>query len=179
MNTDHVQTDPMPEKPESDETQVDPNAGGSAGDKLVPVTEAKKYRKRAQAAEQSLSELQSALNEKAQRVQELEQTVTELERQRQVDALLTEAEAIDLDAARLLTEVAVREMDEPDIETAVAELKQRKPYLFRQRSSASRVMSANGQPRDRRAEHVEHAAAEAAATGKRTDLLRYLRLRRS
>lgn len=147
---------------------------------LVPVTEAKKYRKRAQSAEQSLRDVEEQLNAKNNRVEELEQTITELERRQRIDALLIESEAIDLEAGRLLTEVAVRQMDAPDVEAAVADLKRTKPFLFRaaQQVNSGGAMSARTNPHRRVVTDADQAAAEATETGHRNDLLRYLRLRR-
>jgi len=150
----------------------------AASQRVVPVGEAKKYRKRAQQAEQSLTELQQELQTKSQRVTELEQTIDDLERRSAIDQLLVEAEAIDLEAARLLTAAAVEQMDEPDVAEAVAELRRSKPFLFRRNGSAATAMSARADGSRRADDAADHAAAEALATGDRTDLLRYLRLRR-
>jgi hypothetical protein len=157
------------------------SSSSSSAQRVVPVAEAKKYRKRAQSAEQSLEDVQRELQAKSQRVMELEETIAELERRSAIDQLLIEAEAIDLEAARLLTESAVRQMDESDVAEAVAELKRAKPFLFRQRkpsasNMSARIDGANGA--HAASDAIEHAAAEAHATGDRTDLLRYLRLRR-
>lgn len=121
------------------------------------------------------------LTELQQRVQSLEgelaqanQTIVQLERRAQIDALLRESEAIDLEAARLLTEVAVASMAEPDVQAAVSDLRRRRPYLFRNRGPGALAMSAqaNDDPAD-------DAGQRAAQTGSRRDLLRYLRLRRT
>jgi hypothetical protein len=146
--------------------------------RVVPVAEAKKYRKRAQQAEQSLAELQDELEQKSQRVTELEQMVTDLERRSAIDQMLIEADAIDLESARLLTETAVQMMDEPDAAAAVEELRRTKPFLFRARAGATSAMSARIDASRGADETLDHAAAEAHATGDRNDLLRYLRLRR-
>lgn len=191
--TDTIQQDTKHVAPGGEDASVEPkatdapNADGAptsssdqhdAPQRVVPVTEAKKYRKRAQQAEQSLSDLQQELEQKSQRLAELEQTVTDLERRSAIDQLLIEAEAIDLDAARLLTETAVQQMDEPDAADAVAELRRTKPFLFRTSSNGATRMSARIDATRSENDSIDHAAAEAHATGDRTDLLRYLRLRR-
>ena len=122
-----------------------------------------------------------------ERVEELERelgearrTIEALERRQRVDALLVEAEAVDLEAARLLTERAVEQMDEPDVSAAVEELRRHRPYLFRRREGGAGggggVMAAREEEGD--GGEVSQAAAEAAASGDRRALLRYLRLRR-
>ncbi|MFN3167514.1 MAG: hypothetical protein ACE37H_10670 [Phycisphaeraceae bacterium] len=146
-------------------------------DRLVPVSEAIKYRKRAQQAEQQLATLQSQLDETRLRHEQAEQALTSLERRQRIDALLNEADAIDLDAARLLTEVAVQSMDEPDVAEAVADLRRHKPYLFQAEHDAPGGLALA--PRDAGEEDPLALAAERAQhSGDRRDLLRYLRLRR-
>lgn len=149
----------------------------AANEKLVPVSEAIRYRKRAQTAEQKLSEVQARLAALQDQVEEANQTVSQLERRQQIDALLAESDAIDLEAARLLTERVVETMDEPDVQMAVRDLRRHKPYLFRQRLSmghgamAPRVGDGDDAVADDAAERAMHS-------GDRRDLLAYLRLRR-
>ena len=150
----------------------------NAPDKLVPVSEAIRYRKRAQTAEQQLEQLNEQVRVMNAKLQEAGQTISSLERRQQVDALLMDADAIDLEAARLLTEQAVLQMDEPDVKMAVDDLRRYKPYLFRRRheaelSAMSPAVPSNGH------DPAEEAAEHAAITGDRRDLLRYLRLRRA
>ncbi|MEZ6193971.1 MAG: hypothetical protein R3C45_22220 [Phycisphaerales bacterium] len=146
-------------------------------DKLVPVSEAIRYRRRAQTAEQQLEQINEQLRVMNAKLEEANQTVAGLERRQKVDALLMESDAIDLEAARLLTEQAVLMMDEPDIEMAVQDLRRHRPYLFRRRrepddSAMAPCIHPHGH------DPAEQAAEQAARTGDRRDLLRYLRLRR-
>jgi len=147
-------------------------------DKLVPVTEAIRYRRRAQQAEQRLNDLERELGELRSAYDASQETITALERRERIDALLTESDTVDLEATRLLTEVAVAGMDEPDVASAVADLRRHKPYLFDR--GAAGLPSAMG-PREPGCEPdpAAEAADEARQTGDRRDLLRYLRLRRS
>lgn len=147
-------------------------------DKLVPVGEAIRYRKRAQTAEQQLECLNEELRGIGVKLDEANQTITVLERRQQADALLVDADAIDLEAARLLTEQAVLMMDEPDIKLAIDDLRRHKPYLFRRRPDPDHLAMA---PAIQHTGHdpAEQAAQNAARTGDRRDLLRYLRLRRA
>ena len=145
-------------------------------EKLVPVTESIRYRKRAQAAEQQLATLQSQLETLRVELDESRETITSLERRQKIDAMLAEADAIDLEAARLLTEVAVAGMDDPDIAEAVADLRRHKPYLFRRSGHVGLTMSPRI-PNDAEG-GAERAAERALNTGNRRDLLDYLRLRR-
>ncbi|MEM6457911.1 MAG: hypothetical protein AAF710_00805 [Planctomycetota bacterium] len=159
--------------PEGDEPQAETIE--TATERLVPVGESIRYRKRAQAAEQRLTELTDQLAGLKDDLEASRQTITSLERRQKIDALLAGSDAVDLEAARLLTEVAVGQMDKPDVEEAVRELRRQKPYLFRRPGrSVPTAMSLNvDEPHDASA-----AAERAAATGDRRDLLDYLRLRR-
>lgn len=158
-----------------------PDSHAEHTDKLVPVTEAIRYRKRAQAAEQQLDELNHQLEQLQGELTESRQTVTHLERRQHIDALLADAEAIDIETARLLTEQAVEQMDDPDVRLAVDELVQSKPYLFRQRADESSGAMAARPDHSSQAfpQHVDQTAQRAVSTGDRRDLLDYLRLRRT
>ncbi len=165
---------------EADSTRAKPQA--AAAERLVPVSEAIRYRKRAQAAEQQLEQSAEQLRDLETALDEARQTVTHLERRQRVDALLAEAGAIDLDVARMLTEAAVEVMDDADVESAVDDLRRDKPYLFRKSRTnghgapAGHAMSAH--VRDDASDDTDVALNEAATTGNRQALLRYLRLRR-
>ncbi len=148
-------------------------------ERLVPVSEAKKYRKRAQAAEKILEDLKTELDEKNRTLQEQRQRISDMQRQRHIDELLMESEAIDLETTRLLTELALSEMEEPDVEQAISQLCRRKPFLFRQTARGAAALSPKAEnDHTPLARSIEHAAAEAHSSGNRTALLRYLRLRR-
>ncbi len=147
------------------------------------IAEARRYRKRAQAAEQSLETLKQELAAREQELAMQSQRLADLERQRAIDDALLAANAVDLEAARILAERLLAEMEQPHVETAVSDLQRRKPYLF-QRSLVQRGIGAMAPRHDaeQAASHertLTQAASEAASTGKRADLLRYLRLRRS
>ncbi len=172
--TDSVMNETTHQADTIGEDLVDP---ATSPDKLVPVSEAIRYRKRAQAAEQQLEALHGELDTARTRLSEADQTIVGLERQQKVDALLTEADVIDLETARLLTEQAVSTMDEADVELAVKDLRRHKPYLFRRRQSrAASAMAPNIDSLDHNP--TEQAAEKATLSGDRRDLLRYLRLRR-
>jgi TolA-binding protein len=165
------------DEPIAEATEPHDGAEGTndATEKMVPVGESIRYRRRAQAAEQKLSAMQGQLDELQAELAESREALVQAEKRRRIDQLLTEAEAIDLPAARLLTEAAVEQMSDGDVADAVSDLRRHKPYLFRQRGTSGGSLS----PRPRHAHgQVDEAAAEAANSGDRRDLLRYLRLRR-
>lgn len=169
---------------EAHETPIDAEDPGQAGDaqaeteKLVPVSESIRYRKRAQAAEQQVQSLQGELDQIRQSLNETQAQLATAERRQRIDQLLIESEAIDLEAARLLTEAAVAQMDEADVAEVVAELRDRKPYLFRSHQGRSTTGSMGSRPNNGATDTREEAAAVAADSGDRADLIRYLRMRR-
>jgi len=158
--------------------QAREHAAGCEQEKLVPVSESKRYRKRAQAAETTLADLQRELQAKDAVLQEQQELISELRRRQQIDERLIESNASDLETARLLTELAIKEMNEPDVEQAVEELRRRKPFLFLRAPAGSGALSPRETTGPAREQHLARAACEASESGRRQDLLRYLRLRR-
>ena len=190
MNQQLVQSDNVPREgqddtqgvpvtPEpADEAQAS-EAFAAANERLVPVSEAKRYRKRAQAAEATLEEVKSQLEANEAQIQKSAALIESLERRIAIDELLVESDAVDLDAARLLVEHALVEGDADDAESAIAELKRSKPMLFRPRRSEAVTQAArdvNGHALHR--DQLDRAGSVASVTGHRQDVLRYLRLRR-
>ncbi len=158
--------------PRQDQADAQP----SQGERLVPVSESIRYRKRAQVAEQQLADTKGHLQDTQAELEQVRQTMDKLERRQHIDALLADADAVDLEVARLLTEMAVEMMDEPDVKLAIEDLRRHKPYLFRQRLVGASAMPARGH--DTADHQSQQAAEQAAVSGDRRDLLRYLRLRR-
>jgi chromosome segregation ATPase len=158
-STDHTSTDPARDaaSPPRDE-------------------EAQRQQQRAEQAEQQLNDTRQQMEALQGELTEARRTIDHLERRQKIDQLLADADPIDTEAVRLLTEQAVQQMDEPDVQAAVAELRERRPYLFRQQPSdqgsamAARVGDGSASS--------DSAAEHAAMSGDRRDLLRYLRLRR-
>jgi hypothetical protein len=110
-------------------------------------------------------------------VAERDAEIARLNRHIEVERALRDAGAIDLEAAQaLLDRDPESEAQQRPIAERVAALRSRKPFLF---ETVRRAASAQGpKPSGDPAREIERAAAEAASTGRRTDLLRYLRLRR-
>jgi hypothetical protein len=133
----------------------------------------KNWEQRATAAEAKLDELNATL---AQTREALDAS----ERRRTIDGELAQSEALDLETARLLTEAAVAQMGQPDIAKAVADLKKRKPFLFRPRHPhrpAASAMSPTDKPA--RTDELAQIAEQARTTGDKRALLQYLRARRN
>ncbi len=96
------------------------------------------------------------------------------ERKRQIERELLQESAIDLETASMLTEAAVAGMAKADVRAAIADLRKRKPFLFRAAPPRTSSVMGGHSPADPLAD----AAAAARDTGDRRALLKYLRLRR-
>jgi hypothetical protein len=94
---------------------------------------------------------------------------------------LAAAGAIDLEAAVLVARSRIEGGTEADIDGCVTQLRKEKGFLFggSPRVAASRKTAAAKDRVTHNPTVLEQAAKRAAKTGKRTDLLRYLSLRRN
>lgn len=155
--------------------------------RLVPVSEAKKYRKRAQNAEQQLRELSGNLKTLELELDTTHSELASIKTQQQINDLLCSAGAIDPELARLAVEDSIKNMSAPDLKSVVSDLKRSKPYLFYEESvkvPGQGSMTATLRLRNKSGKSVRHhitsgeAAQQAMKTGKQTDLLRYMQLRR-
>ena len=138
----------------ADETKTNEGAASTGGDAPADL------RHKLAQTEQLLSQAREALDA--------------AERKRQIERELWQEGAVDVETAAMLTEAAVAGMKPGDVRVAVADLKKRKPFLFR--ASASRGSGVMGGQSV--GDHLVAAAAEARESGDRRALLRYLRLRR-
>lgn len=153
--------------------------------RLVPVSEAIRYRKRAQTAEQELKRLQDELGTVHTELAQAREAIDQIERRHQVDELLAKADPIDMEAVRLLTMAAIEGAEDPDLESVIADLQSGKPLLFRQpnkKDNCAAVGSARSPSIPMRgrshARTLHEAGRQAALTGRRDDVLRYMRVRR-
>lgn len=159
----------------------DPGNGGGEQTELVDARPSAEYewKRRAELAEARVEELEEQIGVLEAQAAELEAALATSDQRRQIDRYLTEAEAIDIETAALLTEVAVAGMDEPDVARAISELRDRKPFLFGRRGGRiGSGMSAFGSVGDPVVDELDRAATEARESGDKRTLLRYLRIRR-
>lgn len=122
--------------------------------------------------------------ELAARLEQTESTLTQTrealdaaEKRREIDRQLVEADALDLETARLMTEAAINAMDDADVATAIADLRERKPFLFARTRAPWRSHAATAAPPPG-ANRLSDIAQRAATTGDRASLIEYLRARR-
>ena len=164
--------------------------------RLVPVGESIKYRRRAQQAEtklqeteQMLTDLQAQLStnevELAASISQREQAVSKLletHNRLTAERLLTEAGAVDVEAASLLLEKRVdlsNEVDTERLRDNIDELLTAKPFLRATKASPLPPATASSRaPNETSALQLSRAAEQAVKSGNRRDVAEYLRLRR-
>jgi hypothetical protein len=158
------------------------NEPSSADEKQVPVSEAIRYRRRAQAAERNVEELSERLEQAETARAALAHRVEALEEEGSLVRRLAEAGAVDLEAALLLVRERRSASPDEDAEAVVTRLRREKAYLFSSAAmppSAAMVPTAGAKaPVDGRRMTVEQAARRAKETGDARDLCAYLRVRR-
>ncbi len=152
----------------------------SGDEKLVPVGEAIRYRKRAQGAEKEAADLA----EEAKQLRELNEELTgDLEAMRTDHELmraLSSAGAVDLEGAVLIAKSRLENGEDKEIASVVELLRSEKSYLFggqAQRKVASKT--AGVKEKESGGQRVlENTARQAAVSGSRADVHEYMRIRR-
>jgi len=161
------------------ESQVSSGDEGAGGERLVPVGEAIRYRKRAQSAEQEAATLQQQLEASEEKSKQLARELDEAKHERELIASLTAAGASDLEAAVLLAKARMEGTD-GDVDSVVEQLRKEKTYLFED-VETSGVASKTAGVRERKPSGqsvLDRAAKRAATSGSRADMQEYLRVRR-
>jgi hypothetical protein len=168
------------------------SGGEGDGDEGVPSRVAARTAARLGAAQQEIEELKRRLEAAEAALAERDASIDDLEHRHRLEKLLIEAGAIDLEAATLLAMVATGDAGADrggggaggsalDAEAVVEALREQRPFLFERRSSrrSGAGMAGAGLAQEHAGlGSLERAAEEAASSGDRGALLRYLRLRR-
>ncbi len=151
---------------------------------MMPVTEAIKYRKRAQAAERQLVEVNNELqlNQNSQR--ETDEQLQATRRENDLTKQLVKSGVTDLEVALLLAENLLKNSSDgqPDVSSAIESIRRQRPSLFSGPDDSiasvagptAGVHSAGSSLQS----SVSDFAQQAQRTGSRNDVCQYLRLRR-
>ncbi len=153
---------------------------GDNNEKLVPVAESIRYRKRAQNAEKQVESLSEQLSEAQAAAKDVSAKLAAVESESTLMRKLAAAGAVDVEAAVLIAQARVKKDPEADVDEVVDQLRKEKQYLFG--AAGSTASHRTGGVKDRAAgaqTTLERSASKAAATGDRRDVHEYLRLRRS
>ena len=152
---------------------------------VVPVSEAIRYRKRAQAAEQQVEQLTTQLAELEQEHRAVKGQVDQMKQETELTQQLTQAGVKDLEAALLLAQRRLHDGngEKQDVPCVIEQLRKERPYLFDAgegidvgltRPTASvRTHSQTG------VQALSRLAERARTTGCRKDMQEYMRIRRS
>lgn len=161
------------------DNQVTSEDEGLGSEKLVPVSEAIRYRKRAQSAEKMISSLEERLEEVLNQNKQLAEQLNGKELEQELLRKLTAAGAGDLETAVLLVKSRLKESGDGQVDSVIEQLKKEKGFLFSEirpgaasKTAGVKAESSIGQ------RGLERAAKKAAASGNRVDLQEYLKVRR-
>ena len=165
-------------------TQVRPESGEH--EQLVPVTEAIKYRRRAQTAEQQIQDLTDQVKAlEAEQADSQKRMETALLK-RDLTSQLVAVGARDVEAALLLAKEQMRKSEGQGLETKniIATLRSERPYLFCDTVEEVRQVLAGPTAgvqsgRGTGATNLKRLAEQARSSGNRIDMQEYLRQRRS
>ena len=161
------------------ESQVSSGDEGAGGERLVPVGEAIRYRKRAQGAEQEAATLQQQLEASEEKSKQLTRELDEAKHERELIASLVAAGARDLEAAVLLAKARMNGADS-DVDSAIKQLRKEKSYLFEEAETGA-VITKTASVKERKPggqSVLKRAAKRAASSASRADMLEYMRVRR-
>jgi hypothetical protein len=149
-------------------------------ERVVPVSESIRYRKRAQSAEKKAAELELELAKTTSQAQTLAEQLEGLSVENKLIAKLAQAGASDLEAAVLLAKARMGENGADEIDGVVAQLKKEKPHLFTEIAKSATPKTAGAKDKAAGAASVlERAARRAAQTAhSRASLQEYMKLRR-
>jgi len=164
-----------------EESQVLSEDTGSDGERMVPVGEAIRYRKRAQGAEKTAASLEEEIRQLRASNELLSDELREVRMEQELTSRLSAAGACDIEAAVVIAKARMERSDEDDIDEVVSQLRKEKSYLFESERGGSISRRTSGvkgaQGGERRV--LEARAKQAAESGSRRDLHEYMRAKRS
>lgn len=151
------------------------------GEKFVPVAESIRYRKRAQSAEKKVEELAVELAEAKAQAANTAEKLQNVQNEQKLLRKLAAAGAADLEAAVLIARARMEDEPQADVDGVIEQLRKEKQYLFTSvGGTATAKKTAGAKERVANSQAVlDTAAKRAATTGNRTDLQKYLKLRRN
>jgi hypothetical protein len=153
-----------------------------SGDRLVPVGEAIRYRKRAQGAEKEVSELSANLKDANSKSEQLTIELENMKLENNLVSKLASVGAKDFEAVFLLAKKRLETSDAKDVDSVVEQLMKDKEHLFvSKHEPISAVGRTSGvrQRGDSSRRGLGNIAQKAAASGNRVDVQEYMRARRA
>jgi len=161
------------------ESQVSSEDEVLGDEKLVPVSEAIRYRKRAQNAEKEAAGLEQQLKLSMEKNEQLAGQLDKLRFEQKVATSLTKAGVKDMEAAVLIIKARM-ESEDQDVDSVIDQLRKEKGYLFSDMETSTAASKTAGvKQRTGGGQAVlENSAKRAAVSGSRTDVHDYMRVRR-
>ncbi len=148
---------------------------------VVPVGEAIRYRKRAQAAEQQVEKLSQELSDVQREFATVKERLDEQSRESGLVESLVKAEVNDMEVGRLLARQRMADVEGKDVEKVIEELKAERPGLFGKDFRLSGVLGPTAgvrQGAETGRAALSRLAEKAGDSRSRKDLQEYMRLRR-
>ena len=153
-------------------------------EQMVPVSEAIKYRKRAQTAEQQVQQLTEKLQNSQQIQQDTQTRLSEKELENKLTQELVQAGVVDVETALLLAQKkAETRQDNNDTRGLIEALRNERPYLFShptgEVSASLAAPTAGVRSSGGGVNNLLRSAQRAQQSGSRRDMHEYLRQRRA
>ena len=167
---------------EEKEVLSEDEVGGD--DRMVPVAESIKYRKRAQSAEKQLADVQGQLDDIKTENEKLSKRIGSFKIERSLSGELIKAGISDVEAGIILARSELDKDAEADVLEIVEKLKNEKGYLFgsgnEEKVDVSSSVKTSGVKQKVSGSRavIERYAKRAAESGSRADMMEYLRVRR-
>jgi len=164
--------------------ETESTSKGTNQEQMVPVSEAIKYRKRAQTAEQQVQQLTEKLQNSQQIQQDTQAQLNEKELENKLTQELVQAGVVDVEAALLLAQKkAETRQDNHDTRGLIEVLRNERPYLFShpvgEVSASLAVPTAGVRSSGGGVNNLLRSAQRAQQSGSRRDMHEYLRMRRA
>ena len=148
--------------------------------RLVPVGEAIRYRKRAQSAESQIEELSRELEKTNLQNNQLLEELNDFKQENMLVSKLVAAGTNDIETAVLIAKKRLESQENKDIDTVVSLLVEEKGHLFGADGSIAVAPKTLGVRHrvDSSRRGLENVARKASASGNRLDVHEYMRARR-
>lgn len=159
----------------------DVSADAAGDEKMVPVAEAIRYRKRAQSAEKEAAGLTEEVSRLREANGRLSAEVAGIRTDGALTTALASAGVVDLEAAMLMARSRMEKEEGLDAAAVVAALRKEKGYLFGSRGASMPAAAKTAGIKEKGAagqKVLEDSARQAAASGSRVDVHEYMRRRR-
>lgn len=148
------------------------------GSSVTTATDETLWRARALEAEARLAELGQELAQTKQQLDTAARALSALERSRELESAILDAGAIDVETVLVMAEAQALKQPDTSAADLVAEIRQRKPFLFKATPGGAAGSAMSAEPRAATPSGLDQAFGQARTAGDRRSLLKYLRVKR-